>query len=145
MIWLSQVYGKSIKRDWGEEFSLSNFVASDAPNNAAVDEISTEPSIDAKGDAAIFDAILSAELDRIDSTAWSHAIFSRTDGTSFTVRTKPTLRLVSYVLDRTKKDEFAPNELQGLYGKILDHVLVDSMRKESRDTQEFLRSWVESG
>lgn len=145
MIALSQLYGRSVKRGWSEEFSWRNFSdISAALDDAGEGKIKMATKISTSEDNP-FTGSVAEELGKIDVSQVLAVRFVDASGTSFVLRRAGIFRIAVRISETFGKTEFRPGELSAVFDKAVPYVKSSLAKKDLDAVLAKLSAWIASG
>lgn len=137
MIALSQLYGKSVKRTWSDEFSSSNF----AWFVSFASLSSSENYTTEKQDIPFTDEV-AQHLKRIDISDISLIRLVSTHGEVFVSKRAWLIRMAQYILQEMHKAEFQPGELMHVYLQVMPYLKSNLAKDDLEELLQSVQSWI---
>lgn len=139
MIALSQLYGRSVKRGWSEEFSWKNF------SNGITPKTSDEIPEGGEAEANPFTGPVAEELAGIDVSDVVGVRFTDLDGESFLLKRAGISRIAVKISQTFGKTEFRPGELSRVYSNAVPYVRSSLAKKDLDSVLAKLSLWISKG
>jgi hypothetical protein len=145
MIGLSQLYGRSVKRSWTEEFSFENFWISSPNRDTSNHQTISEKSNDATEDMPFSEGI-AQDLKKVDiSDIEKVQLLDNSGKIVFESKRVGIIRIVRYVSLTLGKSLFSQGELLSIFAQVLPHIRSSLPKKDLDIILTSIDTWIKSG